>query len=250
MNYIKINKLITKPLYRQLSESVEQAIIKKELRDGDKLPPERDICRVFDVSSKVVRRAFDELSRKGLVEGVTGRGTFVKVRIQIRSKLSNYHKISEWLQQQGYEVRLNTTFVTTIHANEALISPLLDLPKEEYVMIRRLYKVNQAPYLSRIIYIPTRRIAAPDSQMDSKLDCMKLIERLTAQPAWTIESDVHVFGAYSNEAIFLELENSDSIHFFMSSVWDNDHHLLAIMHSYFNGKLVEWSVSDDDELSV
>jgi|GEM_PF-4487053 len=38
MHYIKLNKLLKKPLYLQLAESIEQAFNQKELNAGDYCP--------------------------------------------------------------------------------------------------------------------------------------------------------------------------------------------------------------------
>lgn len=250
MHYLRINKLSSKPLYRQLSESVERAIIKKELRDGDRLPSERDLCHVFDISSKVVRRAFDELARKGLTEGVPGKGTFVKLRIRIRTRLSDYYKVSEWLRTSGYEVRLNTTYISMIEFSPGAISPLMEYPEKQYLMVRRLYKVNQNPYLSRIIYIPKSRFPSENPIVDTNMDCLQLIEHVSNERVVRLEGTLHVFGPYSSEALFLELNEEDPIQFFLTALYDKNDELLAIMHSYFNGKLVEWSVKSDDELFI
>jgi DNA-binding GntR family transcriptional regulator len=250
MYYVRIDKLSIQPLYRQLAESIELAIIKKELRDGDQLPSERDICRIFEVSSKVVRRAYDELALKGLTEGVVGKGTFVKTRMKIRAKLGNHFNVSDWLRSQGHEVRVNTMYIMMMEYDRTMISPVYELPEVEYLRIRRLYKVNQLPYLSRILYIPKTQFKTPNVSVDTKLDCLAIIESLTGKRAARIKGDIHTFGAFTNEAIFLQLKPNDSIQFFLTLVYDAADELLGVMHSYYNGKLVEWSVSADDELLV
>lgn len=250
MNYLRIDKLSTKPLYRQLAESIEQAILKKELRDGQRLPSERDICRVFDVSSKVVRRAYDELAHKGFIEGVAGKGTFVKSRVRIRAGLKSFYTIAEWLRAQGHEVRLNTTYVTMMDFNRPVLSPIHDVPESPYLQIRRIYKVNQVPFLSRILYIPEPLFSTSIPKIDTKLDCIPFVESVTARKVARIEGNIHTFGAYSNEALLLELQDHGSVMFFLSLLYDNDDQLLGVMHSYFNAKLIEWSVSDDDALLI
>jgi DNA-binding GntR family transcriptional regulator len=250
MNYLRIDKLSTKPLYRQLAESIEQAILKKELRDGQRLPSERDICRVFDVSSKVVRRAYDELAQKGFIEGITGKGTFVKHRMRIRARLQSFYYISDWLRSQGHEVRVNTSYIEMIDYNRSIITPIYSIPQSSYLQIRRIYKVNQSPLLSRILYIPQGLLQSSTPKIDTKLDCLQLVESLTKRKVVNIKGNVHTFGAYSNEALLLELTEQGSVIFFLSLLYDTEGELLAVMHSYFNAKLIEWSVSADDELLV
>ena len=48
-----------------------------ELKDGDRLPTERDLAEKYQASRAVVRRALDSLERGGTIIRHVGRGTFV-----------------------------------------------------------------------------------------------------------------------------------------------------------------------------
>jgi DNA-binding GntR family transcriptional regulator len=65
------------PLYLQIYRVIAEQIASGALAHGDRLPPERDLCRRFDVGRASVRRALAELQANGLVESFAGRGTFV-----------------------------------------------------------------------------------------------------------------------------------------------------------------------------
>ena len=70
MNYIHLNKFLSTPLYLQLKESIKNAILSGELKDKEKLPTEESICTVFNVSRPVVRQAYNELIKEGLINRV------------------------------------------------------------------------------------------------------------------------------------------------------------------------------------
>lgn len=65
------------PIYAQIVEQIEGLVKKGILSPGDRLPPERDLARQLAVARGTVKKAYDELARKQLVEGTQGRGTFV-----------------------------------------------------------------------------------------------------------------------------------------------------------------------------
>jgi GntR family transcriptional repressor for pyruvate dehydrogenase complex len=61
----------------RVAERLQGLILGKKLDAGSKLPPERILCQQLGVSRTVLREAIKHLSAQGLVEEVTGRGTFV-----------------------------------------------------------------------------------------------------------------------------------------------------------------------------
>lgn len=60
----------------EVVQQIELLILEGVLRDGDRLPGEREPKR-FDVSRPILREALKELEGRGLVESHHGGGTFV-----------------------------------------------------------------------------------------------------------------------------------------------------------------------------
>jgi DNA-binding transcriptional regulator YhcF (GntR family) len=58
---IKIDSKSALPKYRQIISSVQQAIEKKTLKKGDKVPSINQICTDFNLSRDTVMLAFNEL---------------------------------------------------------------------------------------------------------------------------------------------------------------------------------------------
>lgn len=56
------------------------------LRPGDRLPPERELCKRFGVGRSSLREALRSLSAMGVVEGRVGEGTFVNDNQQLVQK--------------------------------------------------------------------------------------------------------------------------------------------------------------------
>lgn len=65
------------PLYLELAEELKQDIEKGTLLPGTKLPPQRELADFLDINVSTVSKAFKLCSEKGLLNSVTGRGTFV-----------------------------------------------------------------------------------------------------------------------------------------------------------------------------
>jgi DNA-binding GntR family transcriptional regulator len=77
MHYIRLNQFSKTPLYRQLKDSIKEAIISGIVQHGDMLPSEQDIMRDFAVSATVVKSAYRELKKQGFILSYKGKGTFV-----------------------------------------------------------------------------------------------------------------------------------------------------------------------------
>ena len=68
---------LTKPIYLSLLMQLEEDIHSGRLLPGTKLPPQRELADYLDINFTTVTRAFDIARSKGLIYGVTGRGTFI-----------------------------------------------------------------------------------------------------------------------------------------------------------------------------
>lgn len=62
----------------QIFGQLKTKIVSGELKPGDKLPTEMELCELYNVSRTSVRQALTNLSSLDLVEAKTGGGTFVK----------------------------------------------------------------------------------------------------------------------------------------------------------------------------
>lgn len=65
------------PLYYQLKLHFKRQMESGELRAGDRLPTEMELCELFDVSRAPVRQALTEMAREGLIYRRAGQGSFV-----------------------------------------------------------------------------------------------------------------------------------------------------------------------------
>ena len=64
-------------VYEEVAGQIERLIAEGRLKPGDKLPPERELAELFDVSRSSVRDAIRVLEIMGLVEPRHGEGTVV-----------------------------------------------------------------------------------------------------------------------------------------------------------------------------
>lgn len=71
-------KKISSPTLKELFiDQIESMILSNELKIGEKLPPEREIAQMMQVSRSVVNDGIVEMARKGFLQIVPRQGTYV-----------------------------------------------------------------------------------------------------------------------------------------------------------------------------
>ncbi|EKQ53090.1 MULTISPECIES: PLP-dependent aminotransferase family protein [unclassified Clostridium] len=77
------------PLYKVLSDLLEEDIKNGVLKPGDKLPPQRELADFLDVNLSTISRTFKLCEQKGLISGEVGRGTYISSDVNVNSTLLN-----------------------------------------------------------------------------------------------------------------------------------------------------------------
>lgn len=79
-----------RPIYLQIADGIREAVAAGMYRPGEALPSLRAMALEAKVNPNTVQRAYDELSRDGLIYAQRGRGLFVaeqgRVDAQVRAR--------------------------------------------------------------------------------------------------------------------------------------------------------------------
>ena len=111
------------PLYSLVASRAEQLIASGIWQEGERLPPERQLCRDFDVSRSTLRQALGELEERGLISRHQGRGTFV-TRPRLQLPLAGVFSIRDAMRQHGMSLTTRVIGVEVIEASRQLASDL------------------------------------------------------------------------------------------------------------------------------
>lgn len=61
----------------QVINSLKEYIIKENLKTGDKLPSERELCDIIGVSRNIIREAMRSLESAGIISKLQGKGIYI-----------------------------------------------------------------------------------------------------------------------------------------------------------------------------
>jgi GntR family transcriptional regulator len=94
------------PLYHQLYSMLRDCIIGGVLKDGEKMPSEKEISNVFSVSRITARRALHDLAAEKLVARHRGRGTYVSYKYRPETVNAPLTGMLERLEHMGRETQI------------------------------------------------------------------------------------------------------------------------------------------------
>lgn len=104
MIHVETNSIIQKKsLAEEVAEQLQKQITEGKLKEGEKLPIEPELMKIFGVGRSTVREAVKILVNMGYLKVQQGRGTFVESRILLNEPLEQRLKRAD--VQDLYEVR-------------------------------------------------------------------------------------------------------------------------------------------------
>jgi GntR family transcriptional regulator len=65
------------PIYRQIIQQIEYAILSERMRPGDKLPTIRSLAVALKINPNTIAKAYGELEIRGILATQVGSGTYV-----------------------------------------------------------------------------------------------------------------------------------------------------------------------------
>ena len=88
-----------KPIYEQVSSQIKNKIMNGTLEAGEMLPSMRALAKDLHISVITVQRAYEDLTRDGFIETVSGKGSFVASQNKEFIQEEQLRKAEELLQQ-------------------------------------------------------------------------------------------------------------------------------------------------------
>ena len=211
LNSISLDKSIPIPLYYQLKKKVLSLIETSELKEGEVLPPENNLCKVLSVSRPTIRQAFSELVNEGYLTRHKGKGTFVskpKVEDEFFSKLKPFNKemIEKGLKPTTVVIKLEK--IQGPHeANEKLDIPL----SEPLIYLSRVRSVDTVPLVYLETFLPYEtynKLMLVDFTVNSLYDSLEKIYQTRVN---RVKREFTAINAHQKESEWLQIARHKAI---------------------------------------
>lgn len=101
------NSISNKKVYEEVIEQIQKNIIDGDLKKGDRLPSERELSELMNISRTSIREALRVLESMGVVESIHGEGNFIcsNTEKSLLQPLSMMFKLNNGKYQDIFELR-------------------------------------------------------------------------------------------------------------------------------------------------
>ncbi|GAA0591517.1 GntR family transcriptional regulator [Virgibacillus siamensis] len=143
------------PLYLQLMEDLIKKIDAGDYQVEDKLPSERELCDVYELSRITVRQTLQELEREGYIYKLHGKGTFVSPK-SYNQNLVKLYSFTEEMKATGKTPATQVLSFREIALDERLANKMDMAPFEEIFQVVRLRLADDEPLMYETSYLPKK----------------------------------------------------------------------------------------------
>lgn len=226
---VQLDKNNKTPLYVQLMDDLVKKIDKKVYYEHEKLPSERDLCEIYNLSRITIRQALRDLEREGYIYKVHGKGTFVASK-PFNQKLVRLYSFTEEMKKNGKTPKTKVLAFSEIEIEEPLAKMMNLETLEEVFQIIRLRIADNEPLMYETSYLPKKFF--PNLTKD------KLIKR----PMYDIfKEDYQIVVTRAIEhftASLIRKKESEHLH-----IEINQPAILIKRFSYYNEDLIEYTIN-------
>jgi GntR family transcriptional regulator len=139
--------------HRQIIEALTREMKQGRLKPNDRLPSEKELCSQWQASRSTVRKAMDQLSDRGKIFRVPGKGSFVSFP-KISHQTSQILSFTEKMKAQGLEVETKLILKEIIKPGDEIAAALKLSQTDRVLKIQRLRIVKGEPMALQTSFMP------------------------------------------------------------------------------------------------
>ncbi|MBT2215987.1 UTRA domain-containing protein [Virgibacillus dakarensis] len=136
-------------------EELIKKIEAQQYTEHEKLPSERELCAIYDLSRITVRQALQELEREGYIYKLHGKGTFVAPK-SYNQDLVKLYSFTEEMRQMGKRPTTQVLSFQEMAVDERLAGKMGLAPLDEVYQVVRLRLADNEPLMYETSYLPKK----------------------------------------------------------------------------------------------
>ena len=141
--------MIVNPVYLNIVEDIKEKIHNGELKTGDAIASETNLCKEYGASRMTVRKGLAILSHEGYIYSIPGKGNFVQ-KPEYNKYTIYYDEMNNLINRVDKTKLLN---VNIIVPDEKLINSLQISKNKNVIVIHRLFYTDGEPVAYDVKYL-------------------------------------------------------------------------------------------------
>lgn len=222
------------PLYTQLKERIWEMVEQGQLKPGDQVPSERELCERYGISRMTCRQALSELVTEGLLYRVQGRGTFV-ANPKVSQGLLSLTGFTEDMQTRGLVPATQILAVEVVPASKK-VAAYMELPIGERVTrLDRLRLANEQPMCLERSHLPEQAVPGLEKRQDLDGSLYRILAVEYGLRMAKAHETLEAVAARAHEAEALGVSEGSPLLMLERVTRGLDGHVLEYVRSFYRG---------------
>lgn len=222
------------PLYLQLTAQLTDLIHTGELKPNYRLPSERELSEMLNVSRITTRLAVQELLESGLVYREQGRGTFV-AEPKMRG-LQAFTSFTEYMRNRGLTPGSKILNQEIVGVDENLAQTLHMNVGDPAIHLVRLRLADKRPMALQTAYLPAHMFPGLENEhMEDRSLFEVLRQKYFVHPVWT-EAAVEASSATPEQARLLEIKSGEPVLIIRGLTFTESFDIVETVRTVYPGK--------------
>jgi len=151
---MSIDKESPIPYYVQLVDILKNQINSGQIKSNGLIPPERELCNIFNVSRTTVRQSLQVLKEEGLIRKEKGIGTRIFNHPKFEQNLTGFYNFDLQMKAGGHVSSVILLDSQELHG-PGRVQRLMGLPADTKIFkVIRLRVIDEEPIFLEKIYMP------------------------------------------------------------------------------------------------
>jgi GntR family transcriptional regulator len=227
----------------EIVERIECLMIERNLKPGDRIPSERELCETWDCNRMTFRAAVKRLAAEGKLITVPATGNFVAPE-KLERYLQDLTSFSDFVMQKGYSIE-NKLVNSSIMKASKKNSEKLKIPEGSDIFeLVRLRIVDHAPVSLETAQIPCLKFNGIQKYDFERFSLYSVLERKYSVIFGGGTEEISITYADTKEAELLQVNEGEALFYLKGLTWDENNDPVEIIKSvsrtdrlYFAGTL-------------
>lgn len=214
----------------EIAERIECYIIEKQLKPGDRLPSERELCEVWECNRMTFRAAVKRLIAEGKIYNIPATGNFVAPE-KMERYLQDLTSFSDFVMQKGRQISNRLINHRILSASPRVAERMKTPTGSDVFELVRLRLVDDEPVSLETASIPCARFEGIHKYDFERLSLYGVLERKYGVVFGGGTEEISITYADAEEAELLKISEGDALFFLKGITWNESEEPIEMIKS-------------------